>query len=372
MVKERDETKWVSCPDDLISEDSSFIGDAESKAEFQERAATFNPRDYWNIHAWNSQCVAAQERASWDQRVSLTQTPFRGQKRKREDAGIKQEDTPKAIKAKSEHTVVKRPKTVPSPASTTSAPSLTPPPPPPPSSAPFNPYADDPAAYQLHETISEFIDRLRPSTSTLATAGPWIWIANPHSRARLTDADVGGFKQLAHRLLEKFMQHRRSLEEAHPDKPASSITRMLKADREDLELNIVNLAKSHHLTTGKWMIFPLPRDVDAVWSAIATATREGRLGCSAKVATDTGNAAKPERLICVYTEDFSDVDDVKRVLLEVKEMGFVGKGDGPRNTIYYKCDAYTHLDIMSDNEYRLRASMYSSRDMLGQGGRRKS
>jgi len=32
--------------------------------------------------------------------------------------------------------------------------------------------------------------------------------------------------------------------------------------------------------------------------------------------------------------------------------------------IYYKADAYTYLDIKGQNEWRLKASMYSSRDLL--------
>ena len=33
-------------------------------------------------------------------------------------------------------------------------------------------------------------------------------------------------------------------------------------------------------------------------------------------------------------------------------------------TIYYKCDAYTYLGINSGNDYKLRASLYSSEEIL--------
>lgn len=37
----------------------------------------------------------------------------------------------------------------------------------------------------------------------------------------------------------------------------------------------------------------------------------------------------------------------------------------PRNgPIYFKCDAYTLVEIMSKNEYGLKPSMYSSQDFL--------
>ena len=35
--------------------------------------------------------------------------------------------------------------------------------------------------------------------------------------------------------------------------------------------------------------------------------------------------------------------------------------------IYYKADAYTYLELNSGNEYGLKASMFSSREILGEG-----
>ena len=122
------------------------------------------------------------------------------------------------------------------------------------------------------------------------------------------------------------------------------------------------------------MLFPMPEDVNSVWRVVAKGTLEGKLGCAAKVATDDGNTNKPERLICVYTNDFGDKSDIERVLLEMKNLGLPVNGKDGRG-IYYKCDAYTYLDIVSGNEYKLRASMYNSKELLGEvegKGRRKS
>jgi hypothetical protein len=90
-----------------------------------------------------------------------------------------------------------------------------------------------------------------------------------------------------------------------------------------------------------------------------TALDKGELGNTAKVATDDGSGQA--RLICVFTEDFSDMEDVKRVLTTLVEKGLVDEEARP---IYYKCDAYTHLDIKSNNAYGLKASLFSSRDIL--------
>lgn len=107
------------------------------------------------------------------------------------------------------------------------------------------------------------------------------------------------------------------------------------------------------------MLFPTTDQVDPVWKTVVTALDQGKLGSIAKVATDDGSGQA--RLICVYTDNFGDKEDVKRVLRALAEIDLVIAESRP---IYYKCDAYTHLDIKSNNDYGLRASMFSSRDVL--------
>jgi hypothetical protein len=118
------------------------------------------------------------------------------------------------------------------------------------------------------------------------------------------------------------------------------------------------------------MLFPSPADVNRVWRLVAEAVVDGRLGDTAKVApADPPNpfVAAPKKqashLICVYTKDFSDLEDVQRVLEELIELGLA-----PRNAsdgaIYYKADVYTHLDLSSSNPYGLKASLYSSKDIM--------
>jgi hypothetical protein len=69
------------------------------------------------------------------------------------------------------------------------------------------------------------------------------------------------------------------------------------------------------------MLFPSQEDLPRVWKSVVEGTINNRLGCSAKVATDDGRPG--ERLICVYTKDFSNTDDVLRVLKELAAMGLV-------------------------------------------------
>ncbi|MBI4369588.1 MAG: DUF1917 domain-containing protein [Elusimicrobia bacterium] len=89
--------------------------------------------------------------------------------------------------------------------------------------------------------------------------------------------------------------------------------------------------------SGKWLIFVSRERIDAIWDRIRKATEEGRLGCSAKVATakPNPNASDPARkVICVYSYDWEDKEDVMRIRAELRALGIVWK-------IPYKADADT-------------------------------
>jgi len=110
------------------------------------------------------------------------------------------------------------------------------------------------------------------------------------------------------------------------------------------------------------MLFPEDKEVSRTWKTIVEGVIQNRLGHVAKVATGPTDAeGRGRALICVYTKDFSDEGDVRRVLEELVELGLCsGEGNG----IYYKCDAFTYLGLDSNNAYGLKASIYSSRDVL--------
>ncbi|MEX2721245.1 MAG: putative phosphothreonine lyase domain-containing protein, partial [Candidatus Wukongarchaeota archaeon] len=77
--------------------------------------------------------------------------------------------------------------------------------------------------------------------------------------------------------------------------------------------------KPTHLS-GKWLVFVDVKDVDGVWAKIKKATEEGRLGGCSKVST-----AKPSplavspvmKVICVYTYDWTDEEDARRIREEL-------------------------------------------------------
>ncbi len=88
--------------------------------------------------------------------------------------------------------------------------------------------------------------------------------------------------------------------------------------------------------SGKWLVFVKEDDVDAVWAKIREAVEEGRLGGSAKVSTAKPNPlGKPgTRVVCVYTYDSNDRQDVERIREELRKLGITDK-------IPYKTDEDT-------------------------------
>lgn len=91
------------------------------------------------------------------------------------------------------------------------------------------------------------------------------------------------------------------------------------------------------------MIFCKPEEVNDVWSSIAKETANANLGTAAKVAPDNGSD-RSDRLICVYTKDFNDEEDVSRVLHKLKELGVIEKS----KPIYYKCGEFLLGELYLD------------------------
>lgn len=82
------------------------------------------------------------------------------------------------------------------------------------------------------------------------------------------------------------------------------------------------------------MVFVPASQVDEVWDKIKRATEDGKLGSSAKVSTarPNPNAKDPNaKVICVYTYDWTDEKDAKRVREELRRLGISSK-------IPYKAD----------------------------------
>ena len=209
----------------------------------------------------------------------------------------------------------------------------------------YNPYEGQLSCRQLSETVPEFLLRLIPSSSLATNIGDhWIRIANPHSPERPTSEDWRGFSEAANKCLETYNQARAKVEASMPGKAKGTITRKVAPLRRQLELDIFDTAKKTGCITGKWLLFVGVADVDYTWGRVARGTAENKLGVAAKVAVNAGEDGNGrERLICVYTKDFGDRADIKRVLMKLKELGLLRRADDGEKLIYYKCGEFQRV-----------------------------
>ena len=93
----------------------------------------------------------------------------------------------------------------------------------------------------------------------------------------------------------------------------------------------------HSSNGGKWLIFIPVERIDQMWVKIKTATEVGKLGEMSKVATakDNPNATNSSiKVICVYSYDWTDEEDVMRIRQELRQLGITRK-------IPYKADEDT-------------------------------
>ncbi|KAI0542421.1 hypothetical protein GGR58DRAFT_249402 [Xylaria digitata] len=240
-----------------------------------------------------------------------------------------------------------------------------------------NPRAGDPSSWQLDESVDAFLRRLPPATTEETPDHRWIWICNPYikrkSKSEAENQRVRGGEDEAPEAeganvptLMQAGEERLQFASSFIDqfrKPGVSGALLVQETRKagkDAAKDILDLAKSLRVTCGKWMLFCAVFEVNDVWAIIAKATVNNELGIAAKVATKSNVDQRTERLICVYTADFSDKKDVTRVARRLKQLGLAK--DKP---LYYKPDAYTYLGIASGNRWEIRASIYDTRSLLG-------
>ncbi|KAG9245999.1 hypothetical protein BJ878DRAFT_417939 [Calycina marina] len=209
-----------------------------------------------------------------------------------------------------------------------------------------NPYAGVQCARQHDEAIDEFLARLPAAMTRQSDSAPWIYIVNPFQPAqsvRESEEETQRWADFVRRgieLLNDLRTFKVQLEGVWGK------VRLYAEERERVVKQLQGVAVECKCTSGKWMLFVDPAEVNFVWSEVARYTAKGELGHAAKVAPDGGDA-RP-RLICVYTEDYTDIADVTGVAKKMKDIGLIGRGQ----TIYYKCGKcllITRLKILSLN-----------------------
>lgn len=98
---------------------------------------------------------------------------------------------------------------------------------------------------------------------------------------------------------------------------------------------------------GKWCIFVSPAEVDEAWSKIGDAIQNDLLMC-AKVSAALRSMSRDGHVICVYTRDWADRQDLMRAREVLRSLGFVKE-------LGYKRDIDTRSGKYGLDEWHLRA-----------------
>jgi hypothetical protein len=97
--------------------------------------------------------------------------------------------------------------------------------------------------------------------------------------------------------------------------------------------------------TGKWCIVLSSKDVDSAWIKVKEAIDKSDL-ILAKVSTLLGKEMYNAHVICVYTKDWSNVEDLNNSRAVLKDLGFT-------QPLNYKRDIETMNNIYGENEFYL-------------------
>ncbi|PON21849.1 hypothetical protein TGAM01_v209279 [Trichoderma gamsii] len=221
-----------------------------------------------------------------------------------------------------------------------------------------NPYSGIPYAWQLTETIDQFLSRLPPSTTDQTPEVPWIYICNPYiprvhklesqgqfSKGNEDEAPEeegsktaivaqGGLERL--HLVSKFIEGMQ-----RSGKGKSVVEKEIRKEQKQAVNDILDLAHLAKVRTGKWLLFCPASEVNEMWEIVAKATANNELGIAAKVLPRSPlEDPRKDRLLCIYTADFRDKTDVGRVLQTLRELRLVEARGRP---IYYKPGKFSAL-----------------------------
>ena len=94
------------------------------------------------------------------------------------------------------------------------------------------------------------------------------------------------------------------------------------------------------IRVGKWLFFVAEKYIDDTWRNVKKAVEDGKLWKQAKVST-AWRSKGGVYVVCVYTYDCNDENDVMKIRAHLREMGF-------KRAASYKSDEQTIAGIYSD------------------------
>ncbi|KAJ5510431.1 hypothetical protein N7453_002534 [Penicillium expansum] len=219
--------------DEIFSDESSFYGDDNEKAQLEAKVSSYDPEPFW-VETHQKQLSTIQQNL----RAPPTRAKAASSDISMDDASPEPGTIPRSKRGKT-------------------------------------------------EPIARFLSRLPPSTTQAADVGPWIWMYNPHlPPKRSDDGDIPTLLRKGRELLQDYENESAILREAHDKsgaKTTAGLTRKLNAMRKKLEKSILDLARETGVTHGKWMMFPTVDRVDELWGTVVRAMEKGSLGMRRKL-----------------------------------------------------------------------------------------
>ena len=164
----------------------------------------------------------------------------------------------------------------------------------------------------------------------------WLWVRpNPNPNTQEHAPNTQHTQQVVDKLLTRYNEG--AGHEGH-----ESVAKGALGSRELYNLATELVQSPDHWRasrSGKWLLMNIPkRDVDRLWGIVQKGVHDELLGPVAKV----GPLSSGEFfMICVYTQDFTDKDDIHRVLRQLVELQLLRDN----KAITYKADVITELAI---------------------------
>lgn len=116
----------------------------------------------------------------------------------------------------------------------------------------FNPAQGCHDAWQLGESVDDFVKRLPPLTTPISTC-PWIWAHNPHrdSRDRSVSPREDEFRSRGRSLLDDSLQTRQQIQAKALHGPKAALHKSLSQESKALQQRITDLATECGILSGK-------------------------------------------------------------------------------------------------------------------------
>ena len=123
---------------------------------------------------------------------------------------------------------------------------------------------------------------------------------------------------------------------------------------------ISEMAQTHRMLGGKWMMYPRTRTLsDMFWSVIAPAVVSGKLTESCVAAKISGPGTNRRSTLCVYMNDFTNFEKIKELERAIRALKF-------KCDMRFKADIYSQLGIYGPNcgDYNVHDRLYESHFVL--------